>query len=140
MRSFLFLALLAVAACQTEAPAPVTPPSSVPLASETAAALTGRAWVSVDSVAAPGSLVVFLDGVVVQTSCVETYRVDPWRATGEGQAVIEEGTDEIPFVYVIDGDALVLSKSLVGGEVREEQYRVAEVPVVCPDLRDAIAR
>ncbi len=102
---------------------------------EPADALTGRAWVAVDSAAAPGSFLVFLPGAVLQTSCVETYRVDAWRVAGDGQGVIEEDGIEIPVAYTLDGDALTLRKTLVGGEVREERYRPAVVPFVCPDLR-----
>lgn len=139
LRLLVPLAALVLAGCADAPPdrPPADPdePSSETTDPSNPDGLTGRAWVATDSAAAPGRLHVFLPDFVVSTSCVETYRVDPWRAGGDGRIVITEGTVEIPTAWTQDGDALTLTKTLVGGETVEEHYRAVAAPALCPDLR-----
>jgi len=99
--------------------------------------LLSRVWVRTDTSAAPGSMVVFLPtGTVVQTSCVETYRQDPWHNSGEGQVTITEDGVDIPTMFSVDGTTLTLYKELVGGETLEEHYRRSDGALGCPETRE----
>ena len=85
---------------------------------------------------AAGSLRAFLsDGTLVMTSCVETYRLAPWRWVEGATLVWEE-----------DGAVLRAEVALVGRgrdgdgdrprrrERLTQRFTAAEAPVVCPDL------
>lgn len=153
MRSALLLALLVlVAGCtkleDVEAP-DTDSTAAVDTPGDTAAtvdepgpiglpdSLLSRVWVRTDTSAAPGTIVVFLPtGTVVQTSCVETYRQDPWHNSGEGQVTITEDGTEIPTSFVVEGTSLTLYKDLVGGETLEEHYRRSDGALLCPETRE----
>jgi hypothetical protein len=84
----------------------------------------------------PGVMRIFLaDGTLVMGSCWETYRLAQWRQVSEGALVIVEDGQEIP-AEVLDAPAneLRLRLTLVGGEKKDEAYRTAPVPYVCPDM------
>jgi uncharacterized lipoprotein YbaY len=96
----------------------------------------GRVWVSTDAAAAPGTFRIFVaDGTMVMDSCVEVYRLVRWRSLDAKRIEWTEDTARIEAeVASVTGDRLQL-RLRVGTEMKEENYRLAEVPFVCPDLR-----
>jgi len=106
---------------------------SAPVAA--APALINRVWVSSESASAPGTMRVFLsDGTLLMDSCFETYRLAKWRAL-EGQRVAWE-EDGIPIeaqIAELGAERLRLRLQL-RGSTRDEAYRVAPSPYVCPDM------
>ena len=68
------------------------------------------------------------------TSCVETYRLAPWRWI-EGATLVweEDGRVLRAEVAFVGRDELALAIDL-GGETVTREYRAAKSPVVCPDL------
>ncbi len=95
----------------------------------------GKAWLSTDAGASPGTLRIFLpDGTLLMDSCGETYRMARWRAIDERRLEWTEDTARIETqITVLTDDELQLRLLLVGG-VKNETYRLAKVPYVCPDL------
>ena len=68
-------------------------------------------------------------------SCGETYRLAQWRGIGEGRIEWQENTERIEAeVTPSDPDQLRLRLRL-RSEIKEESYRLAHVPFVCPDSR-----
>jgi hypothetical protein len=139
-------AILLLAACGCSTPDPSAAPAdntetarptavSVPSASQ-ALPFTDKVWVQSDSTDLPGVMRVFLsDGTLVMDSCWETYRLAKWRALPDDAIAWDEDGAEIKASVVEASDAvLVLRLALVGGETKEERYRKAEVPYVCPDM------
>jgi hypothetical protein len=96
----------------------------------------GKAWMSTDPSAASGTLRIFLpDGTLVMDSCGETYRLARWRAIDERRIEWQEDSARIEAeVTQVSSDQLQLRLHLVR-ELREENYRLAQVPFVCPDAR-----
>jgi hypothetical protein len=80
---------------------------------------------------------VFLsDGTLVMDSCWETYRLAKWESLPDNAIAWDEDGAKIQAQVVEASDAvLVLRLALVGGETKEERYRKAEVPYVCPDMK-----
>ncbi len=101
----------------------------------TAELVEDRVWIDQGADAAPGSLRAFLsDGTLVVTSCVETYRLAPWRWVEGATLVWEEDGQVLRAEVVLVGrDELVLAIDL-GGEPVARTFRAARSPVVCPDL------
>ena len=125
-KRLLLLALIPLLGCQ-----PAAPPAPV----AAAPSFTGKVWVQTDS-DLPGVMrVFFADGTLVMDSCWETYRLAQWRQVSEGSLVIVEDGQEIP-TEILDAPAneLRLRLTLVGGEKKDETYRPAKVPFVCPDM------
>ena len=123
-KRLLLLALIFLLGCQPAAP-PDTP----------APAFTGRVWTQTGS-DLPGVMRVFLpDGTLVMDSCWETYRLAQWRQASDHSLVIVEDGQEIP-AEILDApeNELRLRLTLVGGEKKDEVYRPAPVPYVCPDM------
>ena len=101
----------------------------------TAALVENRVWIDQDPEAARGTLLAFMsDGTLVMTSCVETYRLAPWRWV-EGATLVweEDGRVLRAEVALVGRDELALAIDL-GGETVTREYRAAKSPVVCPDL------
>jgi hypothetical protein len=100
-------------------------------------AFVGKVWLSTDPAAAPGTLRILLpDGTLVMDSCGEVYRLARWRAIDERRIEWQEDTARIEAnVTQVGSDQLQLRLHLVGGEIKEENYRLASVPFVCPDAR-----
>ncbi len=98
--------------------------------------LRDRVWIDEGADAPEGTLRAFLsDGSLVMTSCVETYRLAPWRWVSDGKVVWEEdGANVRAEVVMIEKDTLVLAIDAGGGAVDTRTYRAAKSPVVCPDL------
>jgi hypothetical protein len=101
----------------------------------------GKAWLSTDPSAAPGTLRIFLpDGTLVMDSCGETYRLARWRAIDERRIEWQEDTARIEAeVTQVSPDQLQLRLHLVR-ELNDENYRLAQVPFVCPDARPSHGR
>ena len=96
----------------------------------------GRTWLLADPSAPLGTLRIFLpDGTLVMDSCGETYRLAQWRAVGRRRVEWQEDTERIEAdVAQATPDQLQLRLHL-RGEIKEESYRLAHVPFVCPDSR-----
>jgi hypothetical protein len=97
--------------------------------------LVGKVWMSTDTSAAPGTLRIFLpDGTLVMDSCWETYRLARWRAIDDRRIEWMEDTARIQAQIIeLTDERLQLRLQLVG-EVKEQTYRPAQVPTVCPDM------
>jgi hypothetical protein len=114
-----------------------TAPATIQPAHETtrpASAFIGKVWISTDASAAHGTLRIFLpDGTLVMDSCSETYRLARWKATGEHKLEWEEDTARIEAEIIdLPDEHLRLRLRLAGG-FKDETYRLAQVPFVCPD-------
>jgi hypothetical protein len=76
------------------------------------------------------------DGTLVMDSCGEVYRLARWRAIDERRIEWQEDTARIEAdVTQVSSDQLQLRLHLVGGEIKQENYRLASVPFVCPEAR-----
>lgn len=95
-----------------------------------------RVWLDQGVDAPKGSLRIFLsDGTLVMTSCGEVYRLAPWRWIDEGTVVWEEDGRSIRAdVAIIERREMALVIDPEGMNDGRE-FRAAEAPVVCPDLR-----
>lgn len=98
--------------------------------------LRDRVWIEQSAGAAPGSFRAFLsDGTLVMTSCVETYRLAPWRWVSDGRIVWEEdGRNINAEVAVVSDDTLALAIEIADGIIQTRTFKAAESPIVCPDL------
>ena len=96
----------------------------------------GTPWVSTDPSAPLGTLRIFLaDGTLVMDSCGETYRLARWQSVDGGRITWQEDSARIDADFAqATPDTLHLRLHLVDG-VRQETYRRADVPFVCPDSR-----
>jgi hypothetical protein len=126
------LALVGLAAC-SRLPAVALPGSGN---ERTADFVENRVWLDTGADAAPGSLRAFLsDGTLVMTSCVESYRLAPWRWVEGGTVVWEEDGQAVRADVALAGyDQLILVLDLPEGGV-SRRYAAAQSPVVCPDAR-----
>lgn len=115
-------------------------PSAVDAQARTAAAFVGRAWISADAAAAPGTMRIFLaDGTLLMDSCGETYRLAKWRTVDRGRIEwTEDGARIAADVSQPRAGTLRLRLHL-RSEIRDEHYRLATVPFVCPDARPSPA-
>jgi hypothetical protein len=95
----------------------------------------GKVWISPDASAPRGTLRIFLpDGTLVMDSCWETYRLARWETAGDRRIAWTEDTARIEAEIVrTAADQLDLRLQLVGG-IKNESYRLAQVPFVCPDM------
>ena len=128
MRRYATLPLVVLCACTT---APTGSPGHPPRQP----GFVGKVWVSTDASAAPGTFRIFLpDGTLVMDSCWETYRLAPWR-TIDGRRIewTEDTAHIVAQITQLTGERLHLRLQL-RGEVKEETYRPAQVPTVCPDM------
>ena len=95
-----------------------------------------RVWLDTGEDAPRGTLRSFLsDGTLVMTSCVEVYRLAPWRWIDGSRLVWEEDGRSIRGEIVLAGrDELVLAIEL-GDETVTRRFSAAQAPIVCPELR-----
>lgn len=92
-----------------------------------------RVWMRTRPAEPAGSFRVFLaNGSVMTGSCTETYRLDRWRMNSPTRLTITEDGTAIPADVAFAGRELRLRLRLVRGGVREERYRPAAVPFLCP--------
>lgn len=101
----------------------------------------GKSWIATDPSASPGTLRMFLpDGTLLMDSCGETYRLARWQPIDERRIEWHEDTARIEAeVTQVSSDALQLRLHLVG-ELKEENFRLASVPLVCPDPAPSLTR
>lgn len=125
-------ALLALGAC-SHVPRVAVPGSGSDMTREL---VENRVWLDTGADAAPGTLRAFLtDGTLVMTSCVEVYRLAPWRWIGGSRLAWEEDGRSIHGEVVLAGrDEMVLAIEL-GPETVTRRFSAASAPVVCPSLR-----
>jgi hypothetical protein len=103
--------------------------------------LTAHAWrlTKAPSIPPNGSLFVFLpDGKMLQTSCVETYRISTWSENGPKILnVVEDG--QLAFtarITELTSTTLRLDQRLVrSSEQRQLEFTAVAAESVCPDLR-----
>lgn len=134
-RALPFIVLLALGGCQTEE---AVPPAAVQeeTVPQTDPSFVGKTWVSTTSPDLPGVMRIFLaDGTLVMDSCWETYRLAKWRMASGNELVWEEDGQEIRAGVESGGEELVLRLHLVDGTIKEERYRPASVPYLCPDMK-----
>ena len=95
----------------------------------------GKVWVSPEPSAPRGTLRIFLpDGTLLMDSCWETYRLARWETVADRRIAWTEDTARIEAEVVrAAADQLDLRLHLVGG-IKNESYRLATVPFVCPDM------
>jgi hypothetical protein len=129
------LEIAAVAALMSACGAP--PPAAVaPAASGAPRAFVGRTWLSTDPAAAPGTIRIFLaDGTLVIDSCFETYRLARWETIDDKRIAWQEDTARIEAEVDETATGELRLRLQLTTEVKEEHYRLATVPFVCPDAR-----
>ncbi len=132
LRPALLIATALAGCARVGLPSPVMPGSGNKGMAEL---VEDRVWIDADPDAPLGTLRAFLsDGTLVMTSCVETWRLAPWRWV-EGATLVweEDGRNLRAEVAMAGRDemALVIDP---GGESLSRSYRAARAPVVCPDL------
>src|SRR5687768_11536499 len=125
--------LLVVAAAYR--PAPDASPAGAQPQTPTRA-FVGKTWLSTDPAAAQGTIRIFLaDGTLVMDSCFETYRLARWEALDEKRIAWQEDTARIE-AEVDDSTTGQLRLRLhLTQEIKDESYRVAPMPFVCPDVQ-----
>ena len=75
------------------------------------------------------------DGTLVMTSCVETYRLARWQRIDPGRIEWQEDGARIE-AEVTQPAANELDLRLhLARDLKDEHYRLAHVPFVCPDSR-----
>jgi glucose/arabinose dehydrogenase len=151
--SLLIVGLIACSQTQAETKAETQPSPSSVAASPTATLagtaadtdltqLFSRAWrvTNAPSQPAPGSIYIFLpNGTLLETSCVETYRIATWtidKAAPRVLRVVEDG--RLAFTATIaelTNTTLRLQQNLVpSNEKRDITLTAVEQEFVCPDL------
>lgn len=106
------------------------------------APLLNRIWRVSHSPSGPaaGSIYVFLqNGTLLETSCVETYRIATWSLDKSRPNTLRVVEDQQPVFSVRLGDAagntLLLRQTLVhNGETRDVTLTASDTEFVCPDL------
>lgn len=115
---------------------PTAPPASeAPAAVAQVQGFVDKVWMSADASAPPGTMRIFMaSGVLVMDSCWETYRLERWRTLDDGQVEWQEDTAIIRAEIAQPADdRLQVRLHLVGG-VKDETFRLAPTPYLCPDL------
>lgn len=94
----------------------------------------GRVWINSDPTERPGVMRIFLaDGTLVMDSCWETYRLASWQAVTDSVVVWQEDTAEIRAHLELGAERLQM-RLILGRDTLVEQYHVASVPYVCPEM------
>src|SRR5271156_4551016 len=134
--AFAFLLSAGVAAGQTQSPTATTPKSDL-------APLFANIWriTSATPYPASGSIYIFLrNGTLLETSCVETYRIATWKADPKKPGTIEVTEDSrVVFAATISAatsHTLSLRQTMMVGnhEVREVTLTAIDKEFVCPDM------
>ena len=132
-KSLIILGALLAGCARVGLPTPAIPGSGTKGMAEL---VEGRVWLDADADAPAGSLLAFLpDGTLVMTSCVEVYRLAPWRWIDGSRLAWEEDGRSIHGEVVLAGrDEMVLAIEL-DDETVTRRFSAAQAPVVCPELR-----
>jgi uncharacterized lipoprotein YbaY len=128
-------------ACSKPAGEPAQTPAPARPEQPAQPSFVSKVWISTDAAAAAGTMRIFLpDGTLVMDSCVETYRLAQWTSIDAGRVVWTEDAARIEAEIVRAApEELQLRLRLVDGS-KEENYRLAKVPYVCPDTRETSER
>jgi hypothetical protein len=105
--------------------------------------LQGRIWKVTQAASQPaaGSIYIFLpNGTLLQTSCVETYRISTWSPDKSGPGVIRVVEDGQPAFTAKIAEAtpkkLRLEQTLIRSKEKQSlTLEAVEREFVCPDLR-----
>lgn len=123
--------LMAAAACR---PAPDAPLAGAPQPEPRA--FVGKTWLSMDPVAPQGTIRVFLaDGTLIMDSCFETYRLARWEALDEKRIAWQEDTARIEAEVDDSAPGQLHLRLKLTQEIKDESYRAAPTPFVCPDVQ-----
>lgn len=150
MSAFSFL-LTGLIACtqRSDANTPQQSPTVSPTSTPTETANNGdltplfsHIWriTNAPSPAPSGSIYIFLpNGTLLQTSCVETYRIGTWTIDKEAPRVLRVVEDgRLAYTATIDeltNSTLRLQENLVGNNTKRDLTLTAvEQEFVCPDL------
>ena len=134
--AFAFLLSAGVAAGQTQSPTATTPKSDL-------APLFANIWRITSATPYPnsGSIYIFLrNGTLLETSCVETYRIAAWKTDPKMPVTLEVTEDgRLAFtarILSVTGRDLRLRQTLAIGnhEVREITLAAIDKEFVCPDM------
>lgn len=129
----LIVCVLAVASCRS---APADRQVEGTAAPAAQAGFAGKIWMSTDQSAPLGTLRIFLpDGTLVMDSCFETYRIARWRSIDERRIEWQEDTARIEAEVAQEIPDLLRLRLHLVSEVKEENYRLVQVPFLCPDAR-----
>ncbi len=118
-------------------------PSSAPSAASDLTPLFANIWRITSATPYPnsGSIYIFLrNGTLLETSCVETYRIATWKTDSKNPGTIEVSEDgRLAFtasVLSINSHDLRLRQTLAFGshEVREVTLTAIDKEFVCPDM------
>ena len=74
------------------------------------------------------------DGTLVMDSCGEGYRLVPWRWLDNARIEWTEDTARIEARIVELTNSRLQLRLQLRGETKDETYRLAAVPTVCPDM------
>jgi hypothetical protein len=103
-------------------------------------AFVGRTWLSTDAAAQRGTLRIFLaDGTLLMDSCGETYRLAKWRTLGRGRIDWTEDGARIQADVTQPRAGELRLRLHLRSEIKDERYRLATAPFVCPDSRPSPA-
>ena len=95
----------------------------------------GKVWLSADFASPKGTIRIFLpNGTLVMDSCFETYRLSQWLPRSQNDIVWREDTAPVEAQVEQRGPKDLLLKIKLPREVRKEEYILASVPYVCPDM------
>jgi len=131
----LFAILLCVTATSCERSPSATQNVSGDKIDPASLAFVGKVWLTADFARPKGTVRIFLpDGTLVMDSCFETYRLTKWLPRSAEKIVWRE--DRAPIEAEVEQRTpkdLILKMHLPH-EIREEEYILASVPYVCPDM------
>ena len=95
----------------------------------------GKVWLSADFAKPKGTIRIFLpDGTLVMDSCFETYRLVKWLPRAADDIVWREETAPVEAQVVQRSPQDLTLRMKLPREVRNEEYILATVPFVCPDM------
>jgi hypothetical protein len=137
----LMLVLIGLAGCSKPDKAGVNSSSAGSNSSSDLTQLFGRIWqLTATGESAPGSIYIFLaNGTLLETSCVETYRIATWTIDPKAPSVLRVTEDKQPaFTAVITGstpNTLQLRQTLVRSNLSYDlTLNAIDREFVCPDL------
>jgi hypothetical protein len=128
-------------ALPSEKPAPVVQPAD-PAPDTGLQSLFSHVWrvTKAPSTPPPGSIYIFLpNGTLLETSCVETYRIATWTVDKAAPRVLRVVEDrQLAFtanIAELSDSTLRLQKQLVRSkETQDVAYSAVEGEFVCPDM------
>ncbi|MFZ5616139.1 MAG: hypothetical protein ACOZAA_02280 [Pseudomonadota bacterium] len=112
---------------------PVAVPTDEPI--EAADPLVDKVWMLSPEDGRPGVIRIFLSsGAMLQDSCVETFRLSPWRRISDNRIAWNEDGEAIEADVAAFGDSTLTLVLHLRLEEKTESYRLADAHFVCPDM------